>query len=255
MDKPKILLFDIETTPNLAFTWGKYNQDAVGFAKHSHMLSFSAKWLNGVQITKGLIDYPGYEKNKYNDYRLVYDLWALLDKADIVVAHNGKAFDTKKVNARFSFHHIDPPTPYKVVDTKEMCKKYFNFTSNSLDDAVQYLGLGKKLPNEGFDLWLRCMAGEEKAWDKMKKYNSHDVVLLEKLYLHLVPWMEQHPNISSMMEGKVCPKCGSDQLQSRGVARTQSTVYQRFQCQKCKGWSRSVKKMRGLKDIVRTIVS
>lgn len=253
LNKPKILFFDIETTPHLSFTWGKYNQNVIDFVKHSHMLSFSAKWLGGKQITKGLIDYPNYEKSRHNDYLLVLDLWNLLNDADIVVAHNGRAFDTKKVNARFSFHKIPPPAPYKIVDTKEMSKKYFNFTSNSLNDIAEYLGLGKKI-STNFDLWVDCMAGNKEAWAKMKKYNAHDILLLERVYIKMLPWMEQHPNHSSLMEGKVCPKCGSEEIQSRGVVKTQSTVYQRFQCQVCFGWCRSVKKLRSINNIVRNIV-
>lgn len=251
--QPKILLFDIETTPHLAYVWGKYDQTAVGFLKHQHLLSFSAKWLRGKHVTKGLIDYPGYKKDKHNDGLLTKDMWDLLHEADIVVAHNGRAFDTKKMNARFSFHHLPPPAPYKIVDTKEMSKKYFNFTSNSLDDISQYLGVGKKLPNVGFDLWLECMAGNPKAWAVMKKYNAHDVVLLEAIYLHMLPWMDGHPNMSSLREGGACPKCGSPELIKRGEAKTQSTVFQRYQCKACGGWSREVKKSRQLKGIVKNI--
>lgn len=252
-DKPKILLFDIETTPHLSFTWGKYQQDVVAFIKHSHMLSFSAKWLRGAQVTKGLIDYPGYRKDKHNDRLLTLDLWHYLDEADIVVAHNGRAFDTKKVNARFSFHHIAPPSPYKLVDTKEMSKRCFNFTSNSLDDISQYLGLGKKLPHEGIELWIECMHGDPKAWKKMLRYNAHDVVLLEAIYLHMLPFMEQHPNMSTLREGMACPKCGSTQIHALGEQRTQSTVYQRYQCQSCGGWGRAVKNGRKLNGILKNI--
>jgi DNA polymerase elongation subunit (family B) len=251
--KPKVLLFDIETTPHLGFTWGKYDQTVVGFSKHSHLLSFSAKWLREAIVTKGLIDYPGYRKDRHNDKALIQDLWRLLDEADIVVAHNGRAFDTKKVNARFSFHHIAPPAPYKIVDTKEMSKKYFNFTSNSLDDISQYLGVGKKMPTAGFELWLDCMAGVPEAWATMKAYNAHDVVLLEAIYLHMLPWMEQHPNMSSLMEGTVCPKCGSTHIHSRGEIRTQSSVYRKFQCQDCGGWGRSVKRERSISGVIKNI--
>lgn len=253
MRKPRILLFDIETTPHLGFTWGKYKQNVIGFNKHSYMLSYSAKWLDGKQITKGLIDYPNYQQNKDNDKQLVQDLWEMLDTADIVVAHNGRAFDTKKVNARFSFHQIDPPSPYKIVDTKEMSKKYFNYTSNSLDDIAQYLGVGKKLPTQGFDLWLGCMAGDAASWVKMKRYNAHDIVLLEAVYRRMLPYMDGHTNLSSLMEGVVCPKCGSEKLQSRGEARTQSTVYQRFQCKDCGGWGRSTKTVRKIKEVIKSI--
>lgn len=250
---PRILLFDIETTPHFSYTWGKYQQNVVGFHRHSFMLSFSAKWLGGAQITRGLIDYSNYKKDKYDDRALVYELWKLLDEADIVVAHNGRAFDTKKVNARLSYHRMAPPSPYKIVDTKEMSKKYFNFTSNSLDDISQYLGIGKKLAHQGFDLWLDCIAGDPKAWQTMKEYNAHDIVLLEGVYLHMLPFMEGHPNMSSLMEDAVCPKCGSAKLHARGTARTQSTIYQRFQCQDCGGWSRAVKKSRSLSNILKSI--
>lgn len=253
MSQAKILLFDIETTPHLSFTWGKYDQTVVGFKQHSHMLSFSAKWLKGAQVTKGLIDYPSYRKDKHNDQALVQELWSLLDEAEVVVAHNGRAFDTKKVNARFSFHGIAPPSPYKIVDTKEMSKRYFNFTSNSLDDISQYLGVGKKLPTQGFDLWVECMAGNREAWATMKRYNAHDVVLLEAIYLRMLPFMEGHANLSTLLEGQVCPKCGSSRLQARGEARTQSTVYQRFQCQDCGGWGRSTRKTRPIRGVIKSL--
>lgn len=253
LNRPKILLFDIETTPHLSYTWGKYDQTVVGFKEHSHLLSFSAKWLGGEHVTRGLIDYPGYRKNLHDDRALVVDLWLLLDGADIVVAHNGRAFDTKKVNARFSFHRMSPPAHYKILDTKEMSKKYFNFTSNSLDDIAQYLGVGRKMPNAGFDLWLGCMRGETKAWATMKKYNRHDVVLLELVYLHMLPWMEQHPNVSSLMGKFVCPKCGSARLKEHGESRTQSSVFQRFQCEECGGWCRNIKRLRGIEGVVKSL--
>lgn len=249
-----ILFFDIETTPNLAWIWGKYEQNAIDFERTSHLLSFSAKFQGKKIITKGLIDYKGYVRNKEDDKALVRDLWHLLDKADIVVAHNGRAFDTKKANARFSFHKMGPPSPYQIVDTKEMSKRHFNFTSNSLNDIADYLGIGHKLETGGFELWKKCMAGDRSAWAKMKKYNAYDVVLLEKVYNRLLPWSKPHPNLSILMEGMVCPRCGSKKLQSRGDARgTMSTVYARFQCQTCGGWGRYNKKLRAIKEITRPL--
>lgn len=248
----KILLYDIETTPNLAWIWRKYQQNAVGFEQFTYILSWSAKWLGGKQVTKGLIDYTGYQKDRTNDYKLIKELWHLLDEADIIVAHNGRAFDTKLVNARFSFWGLSPPSPYKIVDTKEQSKKHFGFTSNSLADISEYLGLGAKLPHQGFDLWKGCMAGDRKAWDTMLRYNGQDVKLLEKVYLRLLPYMQNHPNLSCLAEGIVCTRCGSAELISRGVARTLGGVYKRFQCRDCGGWNKSATRERGIKGL-RTI--
>lgn len=230
----KILIIDIETSPNVSYTWGKWEQNVIDFKEEWCILSFSAKWLNGKQVTKGLCDYKDKSKR---DFYIVRDIHALLSEADVVVAHNGDAFDIKKINARFSFWKIQPPSPYKTVDTKKIAKKYFNFNSNSLNDLGQHLGLGKKLKHEGFDLWLGCMSGNKKSWAVMKKYNAIDVLLLEKIYKHFLPWMSSHPNMSSG-KGDVCPKCGGKHLQSRGMYVTLNGKYKRFQCQDCGGWGR-----------------
>lgn len=237
MSKPKILIFDIETSPNLGYVWGKWEQNVIEFKEEWHMLSFSAKWLGGKQITKGLCDYPGYKKDKDNDKALVLELHKLFDEADIIVAHNGDQFDIKKTQMRFSFHRISPPSPFKTVDTKKIAKKYFAFNSNSLNDLGLTLGLGKKEKHDGFDTWTGCMAGNKTSWNIMKKYNAEDVLLLEKIYLHFLPWMGGHPNLSQTL-GYVCPKCGSDKLHSRGYSASLTGIFNRFQCQDCGGWGR-----------------
>jgi hypothetical protein len=83
------------------------------------------------------------------------------------------------------------------------------------------------------------MRGDPKSWKKMKRYNLHDVKLLEQLYLEVSPWVKQ-PN--GAMWGQVCinPACGSKRLQARGVARTKTRTYQRYQCTDCGVWSRAV---------------
>lgn len=230
-NKPKILVYDIETSPNLSYTWGKWEQNVIEFAKEWDILSFSAKWLDGHQITKGRCDY----KDK-TDKSIVQDMWKLFDEADIIIAHNGDQFDIKKTQQRFSFYRMNPPSPFKTVDTKKIAKKYFSFNSNSLNDLGVTLGFGKKEKHDGFETWLGCMHGDKKSWAIMKKYNAKDVILLEKIYLHFLPWMSNHPNISSFMGG--CPKCGSNRLQSRGFARTLTGIHKRFQCQGCGGWGK-----------------
>lgn len=230
----KVLFYDIETSPNISYTWGKWEQNVIEFVKEWDMLSFSAKWLGGKQITKGRCDY----KDK-TDESLVKDMWKLFDEADVIVAHNGDAFDIKKTQARFSFYKMKPTSPFKTVDTKKVAKKYFNFNSNSLNDLGVTLGFGKKEKHDGFETWLGCMNGDKKAWSVMKKYNAKDVILLEKIYIHFLPWISNHPNISMYMNSEVCPSCGSKHLQSRGFAITLTGKFRRFQCQTCGHWSRT----------------
>ena len=118
-------------------------------------------------------------------------------------------------------------------------KSQFKFPSNKLDYVAQTLGVGAKVQHSGFELWRKCMAGDKKAWTEMKKYQIQDVDLLVDLYEILKPWIPGHPNRAlhdGLEEG--CLVCASQNLQRRGVARSASGTYQRFQCQDCGKWQR-----------------
>lgn len=230
-------MYDLETFANKAFVWGKYEQDVIAYIQEGYMLSWSAKWLDGKQITKGLCDYKGYKPNSNDDKALVSELHDLISQADIVIAHNGDRFDVKKMNTRFIYHKLQPPEPYRTVDTLKIARNKFAFNSNKLDDLGHFLEVGRKLKHPGFDLWLGCEKGDPKSWDLMKKYNKQDVLLLEKIYLKLLPWITNHPNITVLQETKGCPNCGSDNLQKRGLGFSNKTKIQRYQCFSCGSWT------------------
>ena len=236
-EKLKILLLDIETAPNIGYSWGKYEQNIPEFLQESYMLSFSAKWLNNKKtLVYGLPDFPGYEKNKTCDKSLCQKLWELIDEADIIIAHNGDRFDLRKINSRFTINGFRPPSPYKTIDTLKVAKKYFGFNSNKLNDLGKTLGLGKKVDTGGFQLWLQCMSGDRNAWRKMKNYNKMDTILLEKIYLRLRPWITNHPNIVTTSCYK-CNSCGSQNIQLRGYNYSKMGRAQRWQCKNCYSWS------------------
>jgi len=244
MRKPRILLFDIETAPNLGYIWGKYEQNVIDYKHEWYILCFCAKWLDGGKIiTSKLIDFKSrFSKDNQDDYGVMRVLWELLNEADIVITHNGDQFDIKKANARFLFHGLPAPSSYKTIDTKKIAKRYFNFNSNKLDDLGRYLGLGRKVEHEGFPLWLKCMRGERKAWKTMVKYNKQDIILLEKIYKKFLPFITNHPNLG-LYQGKryACPNCGSEYVHKRGYTFTKTQIYQKWQCQECYAWSQSRK--------------
>lgn len=237
--KPKVLIYDIETSPNLSYTWGKWQQDVIDFEKEWYMLCFAYKWLGEKKIrVHSLPDYATYKKDKENDFELVKELWNLFEEADIIIAHNGDKFDIKKSNAKFLEHGFRPPSNYKTVDTLKVARKHFNLNSNRLDDIGRLLKIGRKVPTTGFHLWKGCMTGDKTSWGQMVKYNKQDVNLLEQVYLELRPWMTNHPNMN-LLQGTAhsCPTCGSGNCQKRGFRRTRSNTYQAYQCQDCGGWS------------------
>lgn len=240
----KILLFDIETSPILANVWSLWSEarDFKFVDMDWHLLSWSAKWLHDKKVmTKGLPDYEDYSKDPRNDKELVQDLWNLLDEADIVIGHNSAKFDIKKLNARFIFHGMTPPSNYKSVDTLKVAKDNFNFTSNRLDAIGRILGVGHKAETGGFELWSNCLQGKPQAWKKMKEYNKQDVLLLEKVYLRMLPYIKNHPNVNlaSSIDQPRCPCCGSEHLVRRGYAYTALGKFARLCCSKCGKWSRT----------------
>ncbi len=235
--KNKVLFLDIETLPNLAWTWGKYQQDVLDFKQEGCIASFACKWLGQKKtLAFGLPSYGRY-RGDYDDSRIVRHIWKFLDEAEVVVAHNGKVFDLRVITGRFIVHGLKPPSPYKVVDTKMIAKRVARFNSNKLDDLGRITGLGRKL-HTSFGLWRGCIEGDRKAWKTLLKYNKQDVILLERLYLKLRAYDTSHPNMALYSGARVCPRCGGARLVSNGYRFAATRMYKRLQCLDCGSWSR-----------------
>lgn len=234
--QPRVLIYDIETAPNLAWVWGKYEQNVIEYESEWYILCFAYKWLGEKKAhVLGLDDFANYKPGDENDYGLILKLHELFNEADVIVAHNGDSFDQKKSQARMIYHGLTPPTPYRQIDTKKLARKYFSFNSNKLDDLGDHLKLGRKIQTGGFSLWKGCMMGDKKAWKQMKRYNKQDVELLEKVYLKLRPWMTNHPHMG-MLSGRpdVCKVCNvAGQIVSKGIQVNQTTAYKRYKCNAC----------------------
>jgi len=235
---PRILFVDIETAPILMTSWSMRPPyaGAVWVERDTHLLSFAARWSDAKKTkTYALPDYPGYRRNKYCDKALCKTLFDMLDEADIVIAHNGDAFDIKKINSRLIVNGFGPPSPYKTIDTLKFARK-FKFDSAKLDNLGRYLGEGRKIPNTGAALWRGCVEGDPKSWATMKRYNAQDVDLLVRVYDRLKGWSTNHPDLNLYRNEGACPKCLSYNVQRRGIAVKTKSKYQRFQCQNCTGW-------------------
>lgn len=241
--KPKVLFLDIETMAILSYNWGIYDQSAIKIKKDWELLSLAWKWQGSKKV------HCITRQNKDTDLNVAKKAHELLSQADICSGHNGDQFDLKKLKARMLFHGLEPIKPTVSVDTKKMVKSVFNLTSNSLNHIAQYLGLGQKIKHSGFELWEGCEANDPKAWKMMIKYNKMDVVLLEKVYNKLVPWMKNHPNMA-LLQGKNvnegCNKCGSSNVVKDGLHANTTTINQRLKCKDCKGYF-----LRPLKKVVK----
>jgi hypothetical protein len=240
----KRLVLDIETMPNLAYSFSTRN----AFLTPAHiqlpvrMACFAAKWVGQREVL--------FASEFHDGVGPMRDLaFELLDEADAVIHYNGKRFDIPHLNRELIVGGYNPPSPYAQVDLFQVASKRFKFATSNLDEVAKELGLGRKVEHEGFALWLKCMAGDEAAWSRMRRYNIGDVRLTEKVYDRLLPWIPGHPHwglLSDDPERPVCQRCGGRKLHKRGRAYTPLGVFQQYQCQSCKSWSRGGRRIAGV---------
>ncbi len=228
----KLLLLDIETAPNLATVWGLYDQNIAlnQLLKPGYTLCWAAKWHNQPEVMFRSI-MTGHKS-------MVRGIHKLMCQADAICHYNGNKFDVPVLAKEFLLMGLPPPTPAKQIDLLRTAKGRFRLASNKLDFVAKALGLGSKTEHKGHQLWLECMAKNAEAWKTMETYNKQDVLLLEKVYDRLLPWIAVHPNRSVMGDTFCCPKCASKNYQQRGFSIQVGGKFRRYQCKDCGGWFR-----------------
>jgi uncharacterized protein YprB with RNaseH-like and TPR domain len=188
----RTLYLDIETTPMQVYTWGLWDQNISidQIIKSTEMLCFGARWGGTKKVIFKSVHHDG-------KVAMLEELHRLMDEADVLVGWNSAAFDHKHINREFIENGLMPPSPVKDLDLMSVVKANFQFPSNKLDYVAQKLGVGAKVKHSGFKLWLECMAGNDKAWGEMKKYQIQDVNLLIDLYDVLLPWFVGKASVTS----------------------------------------------------------
>lgn len=206
------------------------------------MLSWSAKWRGDEWIYSDVL--TGAEALAQDDARIVQSLADMIREADVIVAHNGDAFDIPKLNARLVVLGLEPIPPTQSIDTKALSARNFKLAYNKLDYLGEKLVGDRKIDTGGFELWLRCIHGDKKALLEMVTYNEQDVVLLEKIFEKMLPYVKTIPRLIVPEPGgslDVCPFCGSSDRTRRGFKHTTAASYPRFQCNECGRYHRSAK--------------
>lgn len=226
----RILILDIETAPNLAHVWGLWKQNVAinQIIEPGYVLSWAAKWYGEDEVSFSSIHHE-------DKLAMLIRIWNMIDEADAIVHFNGCRFDMPTLNREFLIHHMQPPSPYKHIDLLKTVKTQFSFPSNKLDYVSRVLKIGKKIKHYGHELWVECMADDAASWEIMREYNINDVLLTEKLYKRLLPWIKAHPNHNLFTDDDVtvCTNCGHTKLHSKGQVYTNAGIYQRYKCTKC----------------------
>jgi len=225
----RILHLDIETMYAIVKTWSLFPKfiSPKDIIQPGYTLCWAAKWEFEREVMFGRMDTAAGLEN----------IWSLLDEADAVVTYNGKSFDMKHLNKDFAMAELPPPSSYHDIDLYMTVRRRFKFQSNKLDYVAPALGLGGKVKHPGMALWDDVRAGDTKAWTLMERYNKQDVVLTQKLYHRILPWIVDHPNVGLWVDntGKpACTHCGSKDLQNKGNQyNTKVASYKRYKCRNC----------------------
>lgn len=205
---------------------------------NGYTLCWAAKWYRKREIMFDSV----YESSPK---KMLKGIHKLIDLADAIVTYNGVRYDLPILNKGFVDQNLRPPTQYENIDLLQVVRGRFKFHSNKLDFVAQELGVGAKVKHKGMDLWRECMAGDKAAWRTMKKYNIHDVRILERVYKVAIPWIQRHPNWGLYVKADrpICRNCGSKRVTGNGVRRSTVATYQRWMCQDCGTSMRSRRKM------------
>jgi hypothetical protein len=229
--EPKVVLFDVETSPCKvwAFRLGKtyLTHDKICAGERFDIITLAWKVLGEKKVHT--LDWG---LKKQDSGPMIEQFTKVLEDADLCVGHNSIAFDVKQVNTARLLHGQAPIAWPNAQDTLKELRKHFYLPSNRLDYVTKLLfGAGKD--SMSFDDWVAIKERKDpKALAKMIKYNIKDVLLLEKLFLRIRPWIQAKP-ILPRTDAEECPSCGSKKSRSKGRRLLRNKFYQRRVCLAC----------------------
>jgi hypothetical protein len=227
VDKPKILVIDIEWRPTKALVWRpfKENISPQQILEDGGLLCIGAKFLGDGVVTM----FSEWEHGHKGMLRGVRDM---MNVADAIIGYNSDRYDLPKLEGEFIRYGLKLPPKVASIDLYKTVKK-LGYFRNSLGFIAPFLGIGNKIEHEGFMFWRRVMEGDAKTQKKMLIYCAQDVKLTERLYKRILPAIRNHPHLFGKEE---CPACGSRKTHKRGERSTRAYRIQRLQCQDCAQW-------------------
>lgn len=131
-------------------------------------------WHKGESAVKVLSNRKSstFREDPTDDTELLEKLWPILDRTEVLVAHNA-AFDKGWMSGRFVENGWRLPSRYFTFCTYRNLQP-FQLTSKKLDELSKRM-LGTQKLKTDFDLWSRCSDGDVAAFKQMELYNVGDV--------------------------------------------------------------------------------
>lgn len=247
--KPRILFFDIETTPLLAWVWGLGKQRIYHGQLHKarnmyDIICITYCWNDG-KPAKALT--WGYKEQDSGPMINKFD--NLVQQADIVIGKNSDRFDIKHINTQRMLAGLPGMPNWSMYsdDLEKQLRRHFAVPSQSLDYWSELLGLGGKIKMD-FQHWIDIVEQTpgkgRKAFNQMVTYGKKDTEDTRALWLKLEKHFTPRHNLNVLSGG--CKICGSDQLKPSRKRHTNNGVYREFYCREHDGYAgRSIIKKKG----------
>ncbi len=236
--KPRVMFFDIETSPCLAYVWGCGKQfvAAKQLKKERKVISIGYLFEGDKEVKVLRMDLSKHDINKFDDdadKAMLKAFVSVYNSADLVVAHNGRRFDRARIRARlvkYNLPDLDMSIPF---DDSYTMTKAIDFTSHKLDHLGRYLETGQK-DSIDYEVWLKVMMGSKKALSEMCNYMKTDVIRLRSAYIKLKPYAKSKLNLSAFNDqAEMCPCCGSNDFRKSSIRYTNTGQYQSYLCKSC----------------------
>ena len=230
MSKPKVLLWDIETS------WG-LRPDL------THLLCISWKWLGAKKVHVSKIsdngrwpDTPGLRDDKH----ILEEFSQAFLAADDQVTWYGIKFDEPYVRAKLAKYRMPTLPHIHHTDLWKTCRKEFSLSSNRLENCAEFLGVEHEKEKLSHFVWQDAQFGNKNALNRIVYRCKIDVLLLEDVYNVMLPYIRSSRYNKAAHKEYCCPACGEvGTLQRRGTQVAIVKRWVRYHCQNCGSWSRA----------------
>lgn len=232
MSNPKILVYDIETTPVLAWIWRcgdqvvrhsqlheKYNQTKI--------ICVTYRWLHEKK-SKALV----FDIRRQCDKKVLKDFSKLANEADIILGKNNTKFDDKHINFRIFQHGLPPihDLRRKSDDLERWMRSTFNMQSYALD-YFSKLCTGEGKIAMYMEDWIDIVLHKDKKkLDKMVEYGLKDVDDTVALIEEVQPYVIPKHNRAAFAGDLCCTNCGSKKIKKNGTRIVGNIRKQAFYC-------------------------
>lgn len=241
----KILYLDLELAYGVYYAFpSKRPQYLSASQLKQYQFCVCASWcwehapdkVHNVKITD---DMEAFKKSHTNDAVVAKAIHKVMSEADVIVAHNGVAFDLKHANSMFIRNGLGPIPEHMNIDTLKAARKYFAFEGNSLGDLLERFNLGAK--DEKPD-WQKLTDGDIPEIKKAAKYCDIDVIGLRKVFLHIRPFIRRIATAQNTLKAVTyCDCCGSKRLINHGSKHSHGIPHFQILCKECGHWHKSKK--------------